>query len=143
MQTTIRTSHKRRAKFAVGGTVVVAALLGLLTWAMTRPGSTAFFLEVGELKEIGATAVSEEYRVNGNVVPGSVERRGVETSFRISDGSEELEVVTDQPLPDAFWTGYENDPDAVEVVARGRYDGSTFTASEVLAKCPSKFRAKV
>jgi cytochrome c-type biogenesis protein CcmE len=43
-------------------------------------------------------------------------------------------VTTDQPLPDAF-------KDRSEVVARGSYNGDVFRASQVLAKCPSKFKA--
>ena len=31
---------------------------------------------------------------------------------------------------------------AVEIVAQGNYDGQAFAASQVLAKCPSKFKAK-
>jgi cytochrome c-type biogenesis protein CcmE len=35
-----------------------------------------------------------------------------------------------------------SDSSEVDVVARGSYDGRIFTASQVLAKCPSKFKAK-
>ena len=134
-------SRKRRAKFALGGLAVVAILAALVIWAMTRPGSTAFYLTVSEVPSEGA-AVSEDFRVNGNVVPGSLERDGVTTSFAITDGAAELPIVTEEPLPDAFSTAYRSDPSAVEIVAQGNYDGETFAASQVLAKCPSKFKAK-
>jgi cytochrome c-type biogenesis protein CcmE len=48
-----------------------------------------------------------------------------------------VRIVTDSPLPDAFYS-----KDLVEVVALGTYDGRLFTATDVLAKCPSKFKAK-
>ena len=134
------TSSKRRAKFAVGGLAVVAIVLGLIVWAMTRPGATAFYLTVSEVRAEGTT--TEDFRVNGNVVPDSLERDGTTTSFSITDGVEDLPIVTDETLPDAFWTAYDNDPSAVEIVAQGNYDGQTFAASQVLAKCPSKFKAK-
>jgi cytochrome c-type biogenesis protein CcmE len=84
------------------------------------------------------------FRVNGNVVPDTVDRNGVETEFAITDGDNELTVVTDDALPDAFWSAYENDASNIEVIAQGELagNGSTFTASKVLAKCPSKFKTR-
>ena len=110
------------------------ALLGLVGWAMNRPQATAFYLDVGEIQVMGATPPGEEFRVNGKVVSGSINREGLDTTFTIVDGAQEMLVATDQPLPDAF----RNDS---EVVARGSFDGEVFRASQVLAKCPSKFEA--
>lgn len=135
-------SAKRRAKFVIGGIAVIVLLAGLIVWAMARPGSTAFYLTVSEVRAEGA-ATTTDFRVNGNVVPGSLERDGVTTSFAITDGSQDLPIVTDETLPDAFWTAYDNDPSAVEIVAQGTYNGDHLAASQVLAKCPSKFKAKV
>ena len=129
-----RPASKRRAKFTFGGAVVALALVALVGWAMTRPQATAFYLGVGELQALGRTPPGEEYRVNGKVVSGSIERNGLETTFAIADDGHELLVTTDQPMPDAFRNGS-------EVVARGSFDGKRFAASQVLAKCPSKFKA--
>jgi cytochrome c-type biogenesis protein CcmE len=134
---------KRRAKFLIGGGVILLSLVALVAWAMTRPNSTSFFYTPSEVVELPLAQGAEEYRVNGKVVPDSVDRDGLTTTFDISDGSTALSLTTDQSLPDAFWTAMANDSSEVEVVARGRYDGTTFLASEVLAKCPSKFKAKV
>ena len=125
----------RRAKFAVGAGVIVVALIGLIAWAMAREGSTAFYLTPTELQAQGAT--TSGHRVNGDVVKGSVDREGLTTAFTVTDGRTDVRIVTDSPLPDAF---YSKDP--VEVVALGTYDGRLFTATDVLAKCPSKFKAK-
>ena len=133
---------KRRAKFLVGGGAILLSLVALVAWAMTRPNSTSFFYTPSEVVALPVAQGAEEYRVNGNVLPDSVERNGLTTSFDISDGSTAMNLTTDQPLPDAFWTAMANDSSEVEVVARGRYDGKRFVASEVLAKCPSKFKAK-
>ena len=126
---------KRRAKFLYGGAFVVVAVAALVFWATTRPGATAFYLTPTEIQAVGTTSADSTYRLNGTVVPGSIQRDGLETSFRVTDGTTEVAVVTDHPLPDAF-------QDRSEVVARGAYDGGTFTADQVLAKCPSKFKAK-
>ncbi|HYI43999.1 MAG TPA: cytochrome c maturation protein CcmE [Actinomycetota bacterium] len=129
------TSPKRRAKFAIGGLIVLLAVGSLVGWAMSRPGSTAFYMTPTELQALGATDQTHDYRMNGKVVPGSIERDGLNTRFLVSDGDTEITVHTDAPLPDTF-------RNRSEVVAKGHYDGSTFAAQEVLAKCPSKFKAK-
>jgi cytochrome c-type biogenesis protein CcmE len=129
--------HRTSAKFLVGGTVIALTIVGLVGWAMSRPGSTAFYLTTSEVVERGPTAGAAAYRINGNVVSGTVERNGLETTFAITDGETDVTVHTDKPLPDAF-----RDDPAPEIVALGSFDGRTFTASEVLAKCPSKFKAE-
>jgi cytochrome c-type biogenesis protein CcmE len=124
----------RRAKFVVGAAVIALALFSLIGWAMSRPQATAFYMTVGEVQRMGATPDGREVRVNGKVVPGTIDRRGLRTTFTIADRGRTLRVRTSQPLPDAFRSGS-------EVVARGSFDGAAFGASEVLAKCPSKFKA--
>lgn len=124
---------KRRAKFLIGGTVIVFVLGGLMAWAMARPGSTSFYLTTSELLHRGATPQGAEDRVNGKVVDGSIQKSGLTSHFTITDGKSTVAVETRQPLPSAFKAG-------ISVVARGTFDGQTFTASEVLAKCPSRFQ---
>lgn len=131
-----------KPKFLIGGAVVVLALAGLVGWAMGRAGSSVYFLKASELTARGPTGADEPVKVNGNVVPGTVERAGLETTFTITDGRADVVVTTEQALPDAFWSALAEDSDDVEVIATGAYDGSRFAASEVLAKCPSKFKAK-
>jgi cytochrome c-type biogenesis protein CcmE len=134
-QTQRTPSSKRRAKFALGGFAVFVILAGLVVWATTRQGSISFYMTPTELLAAGEAQAGDSYRVNGEVVPGSISKEGLSTSFTISDGTTEIDVVTDRPLPDTFM-------ERSDVVARGNYDGSVFTADEVLAKCPSKFKAK-
>lgn len=124
---------KRRAKFVIGSAVVVFVLGSLMAWAMARPGSTSFYLTASELVRRGPTPAGAEDRVNGSVVDGSIERAGLTTDFTITDGHSQVTVETRQPLPSAFKAG-------ANVVARGTFDGTKFRASEVLAKCPSKFQ---
>ncbi|MDQ3981951.1 MAG: cytochrome c maturation protein CcmE [Actinomycetota bacterium] len=142
MQSPTAGSPKRRAKFAIGGGIIVFALLGLVVWAMARPNATSFYYTTSELQSVSVAAGAEEYRVNGNVVPDSVVKDGLRTTFDITDGTTPVTVVTDETLPDAFWTAMAAGSSRVEVVAQGRYDGTRFTATQVLAKCPSKFKAE-
>ena len=102
---------------------------------MAQPGAQAFYLTTTELQERGPTPADEAFRLNGTVVPGSIEQEGLTTTFTLSDGSTEIPVTTEVAVPDTL-------KDRSDVVARGSYDGSTFEAVEVLAKCPSKFKAR-
>ncbi|HVL65233.1 MAG TPA: cytochrome c maturation protein CcmE [Actinomycetota bacterium] len=131
-----------KPKFLIGGAVIAVALLGLVGWAMGRTGSTAYFLKTSELAARGPTTGAAPVKVNGNVLPESVRRDGLVTEFTITDGKADIPVTTDQALPDAFWSAMAEGSDEVEVIATGSYDGRVFTAGEVLAKCPSKFKAK-
>lgn len=136
-QLEIPSTRKRTSpKFLWGGAVIFLALVALVFWAMGRSGSTAYFLKTSELVSSGPSA-AEPVRVNGNVVAGSVNHEGLASTFDITDGQTAITVTTDRPLPDSF-----RDDAQTEIVALGTYDGHEFTASEVLAKCPSKFKAK-
>ena len=111
------------------------AVCALLFWSMSRPGATAFYMTPTELQAMGTTPADEGYRLNGTVVPGSIEQDGLTTEFTLTDGDTDIDVVTEVAVPDTF-------KDRSEVVARGSFDGDTFHAIEVLAKCPSKFKAR-
>lgn len=126
----------RRAKFWIGGVVVVVVVAGLILWAMTQPGADSNYISPSDLTASSPTTGGDPLRLAGTVVPGSIERDGLTTSFLVTDETNEVRVTTDSPLPDAF-------KDSSEVVATGTYGGTTFTAGNVLAKCPSKFKAKV
>ena len=126
-------SSKRRTKFVAGGGVIAMVLALLVVWAMSRAGATAFYLSTSELVARGPTAAGERVDVNGKVTSGSIEQDGLETTFTISDGKADVVVTTEVELPDAFMAG-------ADVVAHGVFDGSTFTADGIVAKCPSKFK---
>ena len=134
LQNLPESASKRRAKLAVGGLIVLVTLFALMGWAMSRPGSTAYYLTTSEVAA-KAGAGRESYRINGKVMPGTIDIQGLRSSFVISDGKTPLTVVTTQPLPYAFKVG-------AEAVALGTYDGQTLHASEVIAKCPSKFKPR-
>jgi cytochrome c-type biogenesis protein CcmE len=127
---------RTKPKFLWGGAVIFLAVVGMVFWAMGRSGSTAYFLKTSELVNSGPS-LTEPVRVNGNVIAGTVIQNGLASTFDITDGETALTVTTDRPLPDSF-----RDDSKTEIVALGTYDGSEFTATEVLAKCPSKFKPK-
>jgi cytochrome c-type biogenesis protein CcmE len=128
---------RRAPKLLIGSLIVVAVVIGLTAWATTRQGSTAFYKTTTEMAAVHDASPSGEYRVNGKVVPGSIRRQGLRATFDITDGKTPMTVTTlaGVTLPDTFKAG-------ANVVADGTFDGHTLTASQVLAKCPSKFKPK-
>jgi len=127
----------RRLKLLVaGGSIVIGVVYLVITALQT---STVYYITVGELLARGTAAGTQQVRVAGDVVPGSVERidAGLALRFMVHDGSGEMPVYyKGGPVPDIFG-------DQVQVVVEGKVgpDG-TFQASTLLAKCPSKFETE-
>lgn len=123
-----------RVRFAVAASVVVASIAGLIAWAAAT--SPVYYRTPSELASAAPDSV-DRFRVAGKVVDGTISKTGPTTRFSVTDGAARLDVKTDDVLPDTFGPG-------VEVVAEGALTGTgIFTASTVLAKCPSKFKARL
>ena len=75
---------------------------------------------------------SIKLRVGGLVMKGSVESRGIDNSFVITDGNNEVEVKFVGVLPDLFAEGR-------GVIVRGQFRDNVFVASQVLAKHDEKY----
>jgi len=80
---------------------------------------------------------NRQIRVKGNVVDGSIEGKEGEVgrAFAISEKGEQIRVEYDKALPDTFEEG-------VQVVATGKLNGETLTASEIMVKCPSRYEGE-
>lgn len=121
-------------KFFVAGGVIALAVAYLVM--MGLQGTTVYFLTVGELQAKGPAAQNQLFRVSGNLVPGSLVKdpSGLSIHFQIADDAS-------NPLPVVYHGGQVPDiiGDNIEIVAEGRLDSQgTFTANNVLAKCPSR-----
>ena len=71
-------------------------------------------------------------RVGGLVMRNSVESKGINNSFAITDGSNEVKVKFVGVLPDLFAEGR-------GVIVRGQFRDNVFVASQVLAKHDEKY----
>jgi cytochrome c-type biogenesis protein CcmE len=74
--------------------------------------------------------------VAGDVADGSIQRAAGRVQFQLKQGAQLVPIVytgTD-PLPDTL-------RDGAQAVADGRYEGGTFHAEAVQAKCASKYEA--
>ncbi|MGH9750528.1 MAG: cytochrome c maturation protein CcmE [Candidatus Polarisedimenticolia bacterium] len=130
-------SQRIDRKFIVAVSMLLAGLAVL--FGVGLRGSLVYYLTVSEfLDPARRTDLGDHFRVNGNVVPGSIVQpaSGLGARFMMTDGRSSLPVVYAKETPDTF-------VDGSEVVVEGSLqpDGS-FAATMLLAKCPSKYEAE-
>ena len=131
-----------RNKFLLGAGIIIASVIFLIASGVKETG--VYFLTPTELVskvEADPTFYDVGIKVGAKVVPGSIRRddaaRRVE--FAVSDGSKQFEVTYTGIVPDTF-----TDANDIEVIVEGKYgrDG-VFRATEVLAKCGSRYEAEL
>jgi cytochrome c-type biogenesis protein CcmE len=127
---------KPRTKFLIGGAVVLSVAGYLMASSIKDTG--VYYMTPTELTakiQADPSFVNAGVKVGARVVPGSVQRiaGGKEYAFRVTDGSHTFPVLYRGIAPDTF-------TDSVDVVVAGRMgtDG-TFQATELLAKCASRY----
>ena len=89
-----------------------------------------FYKSPTQLLEVKDASI--RLRVGGLVLEGSVESTGVNNSFVITDGNNEVEVEFVGVLPDLIAEGR-------GVIVRGQFKDNVFVASQVLAKHDEKY----
>lgn len=121
----------KRLKFIVGAIIVLVAI-GFLGYQGFVYSAT-YYYTVSEFAEQQSTFADKNVRVVGNVTAGTIERQGSTLKFTMSDGLKELTVVYKGVVPDSFKAG-------IEAVVQGKVNSTgIFEASQLLAKCPSKY----
>jgi len=134
------------------GAVVVAALLGWYGWTNLQQGSSfQYFQSLDEFMAVAPPPTDVGLRVHGYVANASIERdlQGKRVHFRVQASPPHAAGESDRTLtvvyesletPDLF-------KDGAEVVLEGHMSrtdvGHVFVADNVMAKCPSKFEAKL
>lgn len=127
---------RRRLKFLVLGIGIVGVMAFLLVVGITSSGGFVYYLTVSEYLQDG-TRDGGNFRINGKVQPGSIERLagGSRVRFVMVEGSASLPVDYEGIVPDTF-------VDDADVVVHGAMQtNGTFQADTLLAKCPSKYEA--
>ncbi len=126
--------HKGRYfRFGVAIAIVVVSLGYLAVTGVQQ--SKSYYVTIKELRDMNDSRYSKRLRVAGNVVPGSIQRRGSRVEFALKENDLTLPVVyngTEAP-PDTF-------KDDAQAMAEGRFgrDG-VFHANQLQAKCASKY----
>jgi len=132
-------------QIALGG-ALVAALLGWYGASQVSEGGFVYYQTLGEF--LAAAEPGRPVRVHGFVVPGSIERDvpGKQVSFRVQETAPHAGGSAEGALPVIYASLETPDlfKDGAEVVVEGELAGAagTFHASNVLAKCPSKFEGQ-
>lgn len=123
--------HKRML-WVVLALLVLGAVTALVLQAFRS--NMVFFYTPTQLLSSEGAAGSEAVRsgaatvrLGGLVLQGSLERRGVQVRFTVTDMQREVPVVYEGLLPDLFKEGK-------GVVAQGHWRDGVFVAQEVLAK---------
>jgi cytochrome c-type biogenesis protein CcmE len=131
---------KPSTKFALGAVVILGSVTLLITEGIKQTGT--YFLTPTELVQrtnADPTFHDVGIKVSANVVKGSITRDPAEqrVDFTISDGGASFPVTYVGLVPDTF-----TDENDIEVVVEGKYgrDG-TFHATDVIAKCGSRYEA--
>jgi cytochrome c-type biogenesis protein CcmE len=127
-------------KFLLGAALIVGSVGFLIATGVRETG--VYFLTPSELAA-KTTADSTFYdvglKMGAKVVPGSIRRDAShrQVDFEVSDGVKSYPVTYRGLVPDTF-----TDANDIEVIVEGRLgrDG-VFRATEVLAKCGSRYEA--
>jgi cytochrome c-type biogenesis protein CcmE len=131
------------------GAAVIAVLLGwYATSSLEGQGAYRYFQNLSELRDAGA--VKGHVRVHGYVAPGSIERdvSGKAIRFAVQSEPPHKAGLESSPLHVVYASLEVSDmfKDGAEVVVEGALDDTSgapvFHATNVLAKCPSKFQAQ-
>lgn len=126
--------------------IAAAIIVGTIGWlAYTgEKKSESYFVKVPELLSMGDQAYTRNLRVDGFVVPGSIEHNGPHADFMINEFESHMPNAASGRTIKVSYKGSEPPPDTFkddsEAVATGTYgrDG-VFHATTLQAKCASKY----
>src|SRR5580698_3386597 len=126
--------------------IATAIILGTVAWlAFTGYGANkSYYVTIAELGGMGEKAYHSQLRVEGFVVPGSIEQNGTNVNFVLNEFESHSPKATAGRLLKVSYKGAEPLPDTFkddsQALAQGSYgrDG-VFHASVLQAKCASKY----
>jgi len=124
------------------GIASLAVVGGALALVLVSTASSAmeFYKHVDEVAPAQARWVGKPLELHGFVEPGTVQKhldrdhQRMEYKFSELNCGQRVDVFYAGTIPDTF-------KDGAEVVVKGKLAGDGFHATEVMAKCPSKYSA--
>ena len=122
--------NKKRIRIIFISCGITVLLITTIILLVAFRSGIEFYKSPSQLLEVKDSSIS--LRVGGLVLRGSVENIGVNNSFVITDGNNEVEVQFVGVLPDLFAEGR-------GVIVRGQFKDNVFIASQVLAKHDEKY----
>ena len=126
--------------------IAVAIVVGTIVWlAMSGIGaSKSYYVTIPELSGMGDKAFHSQLRVEGFVVPGSIEQSGTHVTFVLNEFESHSPKAATGRVLTVNYKGSEPPPDTfkddAQALAMGTYgrDG-VFHATVLQAKCASKY----
>jgi len=162
MQKSLQTGIQGRAKFIVGGLLILAAVIYLIVSA--TQANAEFFMTVNELKSKGNSLVGRSLRISGAVIGDSIQYdpQTMNLTFEIAHVPGDnaaiemggglaavlhtavtdpmrarLTIVYNGPKPDLL-------RDEAQAIVTGHLgEDGIFYADELLLKCPTKYQEAV
>ena len=122
---------RRRAWIAFG---LIAVALGFLVFRGLGDAAV-YFLTADEAVAQRESLGDRRFRVEGQVVAGSVRRTAVGVNFRIREGGAEVEVSHAGDPPELFQPG-------IPVVLEGHWQGERFASDRILVRHTEEYRAE-
>jgi cytochrome c-type biogenesis protein CcmE len=137
------TDVKRAPRKLAPALFTLAVVMGGIAYLFYSSAGEAFeyYKHVDELAANPGAWTGKHLQMHGFVVPGSIAKRmdasrqQIEYKFQAVNCEKIIEVRYAGTVPDTF-------KDRAEVVVKGTLDGSQFHASEISAKCPSKYQSR-
>lgn len=133
----VRATHQRRYRpYLLALSIAVG--VGGLGFLLTDSAGFEYYKHVDEVAKDPGKWHDKRLQLHGFVVPSTIAKRidrdhqKLEYKFRIENCGAVAEVRFAGVVPDTF-------KDGAEVVLKGKFDGSLFQTTEVMAKCPSKY----
>ena len=129
-------SHKAAKAVKIGATtLVLLTAFGVLLYT-TLGESMQYYKYVDEVMTQPTAWQGKSLQVHGNVVAGSIGRKkdSLEWRFQLQRNGQVMTAYYSGIVPDTF----KNDS---EVVLTGRLTSEGFMATDMTAKCPSKYEA--
>ena len=123
-------SNKKRMRIIFISCGITVLLVTTIILLFAFRSGIEFYKSPTQLLEVKDASI--RLRVGGLVLRGSVENIGVNNSFVITDGNNEVKVQFVGLLPDLFAEGR-------GVIVRGQFKDNVFIASQVLAKHDEKY----
>jgi len=112
---------------------MILTVVGLVAVVLAFQGNSSQYVSV---KEALASTAARQH-LSGEIVPGTLNssmREGLVQFTIMDEEGQTLPVVYHGPLP-------QNLGEATKVVAVGGVKGTTFEASDIITKCPSKYES--
>ena len=131
-----RASISNRRRLIVAGAIVVAAL-GVLVYR-GLDDATVYFRTADEALEQREQLGTRRFRIEGEVVDGTIDERGREVTFVIEEGGRTVLIRHDGDPPELFQPG-------IPVVLEGRFaEGSepVFLSDRIMVKHSEEYKAE-